>query len=171
MAITANNDRNALAITGGVAFALVMQIILALIGLGAGVLASAPLTNTTFVAAFSWWAVSGIVASGFAGYLVTLISRERDDTMLGLLALLAWAIATVIVVLVGGMASAGGFLSQLGGPAGDLLAQVRNSPAGSFASTKLGLTALGSAAALVLGATAAVATAMEGRKLLKPSRR
>ncbi|HLL28044.1 MAG TPA: hypothetical protein VKT73_10435 [Xanthobacteraceae bacterium] len=162
-----NTDRNTLAIVGGVAFALAMQIILALIGLGAGVLAFTPLTSTTYVAAFIWWAVSGIVAAGFAGYLVALISRERDETTLSLLALLAWAITTVIVAALAGLSSSGGFLNQFGGPLGALLAQIKGASGNEFATKAIGGAALGSAAALVLGATAAVATAIETRQSLK----
>lgn len=164
-----NND--SLALVGAVALALILQIIFTLLGLGAGILATSAATAGTFLAGFVWWAVSGIVASAAAGYVVGVISNERDNARVGLLALIAWAIAGVLAAAVAGVSSAGGFWNSLGGPASDLLAQLRGNSASDFARKTIGVAALGSAAALVLGALAATIMAIEVRKDIIPGRR
>jgi hypothetical protein len=171
MAVNASRNSDALALVGGVAIALAFQIIFTLLGLGAGILAAAPATASTFIAAFSWWAVSGIVASAAAGYVVGIMSGERDNARLGLLALIAWAIAAVLAAAAAGLSTAGGFLSHLGGPASDLLAQIRGSSGSDFARKTMGVAALASAAALVLGAAAATYMAIEARYVPAPTRR
>jgi hypothetical protein len=171
MAVNASRNSDAMALVGGVALALALQIIFTLLGLGAGILAASPATAGTFMAAFVWWAVSGIVASAAAGYVVGIISTERDDARLALLALIAWAIAAVLAAAAAGLSTAGGFLSSLGGPAGDLLAQIRGSSGSDFARKTLGIAALASAAALVLGAAAATFMAVEARNVPAPTRR
>jgi hypothetical protein len=171
MAANSSGNGNALALVGGVAMALAFQIIFTLLGLGAGILAASPATAGTFMAAFIWWAASGIVASAVAGYVVGIISDERDSARLGLLALIAWAIAGVLAATTAGLSTAGGFLSNLGGPASDLLAQIRGSSGSDFARKTMGVAALASAAALVLGAAAATFMAIEGHSALNPTRR
>jgi hypothetical protein len=160
-----------MALVGGVAIALALQIIFTLLGLGAGILAASPATAATFMAAFAWWAVSGIVASAVAGYVVGIISTERDNARLALLALIAWAIAAVLAAAGAGLSTAGGFLSNLGGPASDLLAQIRGSSGSDFARKTMGVASLASAAALVLGAAAATFMAIEARNVPTPTRR
>jgi len=156
-------NNNALAIVSGVAFALALQIIFALIGLGVGILAAAPATAGTFAAGFVWWLVSGIIAAAAAGYVVGTVSDEADGTRVGTLALTAWAIAAVLATAGAAFSSAGGVLSVLGSPVGDLLAQMRGASGSDFARKTIGVAALGSAAALALGAAAQVFTAIETR--------
>ncbi len=171
MAMNSSGNRDALALVGGVAIALALQIIFTLLGLGAGILAASPATAGTFMAAFSWWAVSGIVASAVAGYIVGIISEERDSARLGLLALIVWAIAGVLAATAAGLSTAGGFLNNLGGPASDLLAQLKGNSGSDFARKTMGVAALASAAALVLGAAAATFMAIEARSALNLTRR
>jgi hypothetical protein len=161
-----SNGTGALAIVSGVAFALVLQIIFALIGIGVGILVAPPATAGTFAAGFVWWLLSGIIASAAAGYVVGVVSDETDGTRVGMLALTAWAIAAVLVTIAAGFSSAGGFLSMLGGPASDLMAQVRSASGADFARKTLAVAALASAAALALGAAAATFTAVETRTTL-----
>lgn len=166
-----NSNNTGLAIVSGVAFMLIFQVILALLGLGIGILAVGPVTAATFFAGFSWWAVSGIVAAGVGGYVVGIVSTETDVARTGFFALVAWAIANVLALTIAGMAANGGPLSYLAGPAADLWTQLKSAAGSDVARKTFGTAALCSAAALVLAGAAAAFMAIEARNPLHTKRR
>ena len=90
-------------VLAGVFASLVVQILLAMLGFGIGLLAldiptaqSAPASAGW--AAFVWWAVSGIIAAFIGGAVAA--SNSPDQSGLGRVghAPAAWAVATVVVV-------------------------------------------------------------------------
>ena len=166
-----NSNNTGFAIVSGVAFILIFQVILALLGLGAGILAVGPVTAATFLAAFLWWALSGIVASGVGGYVVGIVSSETDDMRVGFLALVTWAIAGVLALTIAGLSASGGPLNQLAGPAADLWGQLKSASSDAALRKTFGTAALGSAAALVLGGALATYMAIETRNPLHTKRR
>ena len=165
------NNNTGFAVVSGVAFSLIFQIILALLGLGAGVLVTGPVTSTTFFAGFSWWALSGIVAAGLGGYVVGVVSSETDEARLGFLALVVWAIANVLALTIAGLSATGGLTGHLAGPAADLMAQLKNASGNEAVRKMFGTAALASAAALVIGGALAAYMAIETRNPLHTKRR
>ena len=117
------------AILAGAVTALVVQMILAMIGVSAGLTsvsaASAgdnPTAGTLSLGAGLWWAFSGIFASAAGGFLAGRLSGTPTGRVAGYHGLTAWAVTTLVVVylmssalgsLVGGAFSTVG--SALGG--------------------------------------------------------
>jgi hypothetical protein len=166
-----NSNNTAFAVVSGVAFMLVFQVIFALIGLGVGILAVGPVTAGTFIAGFIWWLASGIVAAAVGGYVVGIVSTETDVARVGFLALVTWAIASVLVAVIGGASAGASVFTALTGPVTDLWTQVKNASGGDFARKAFVTAALSSAAGLVLGALAAAFMAIEARNPLHMKRR
>ena len=111
-------------VLAGVFASLVVQILLAMLGFGIGLLAidiptaqSAP--AATGWAAFVWWAVTGIIAAFVGGAVAA--ANAPDQSSLGRIghALATWAVATVIVVAAAAMVplSAGSIAGNMAGPA------------------------------------------------------
>lgn len=175
------------AVFGGVFTALVVQILLVMLGLGVGVIAidvpSMSQSSATGLswATFGWWAVSGIVAS-FIGGLVAGWGLSDNANARGVHGLVAWAIATIVVVGASALAAERtvSIASNLAGPIvtqtarlGDLTRQMaqgggagattgaaqstaeQNRPQIQAAQNALASAMLGSFVALVLGAIAA----------------
>lgn len=117
------------AVLAGAVTALVVQLILAMIGLGAGLTAVSatstgenPTAGTLSLGAGLWWAFSGIFASAVGGFLAGRLSGRPAVRVAGYHGLTAWAVTTLVVVyllssalgsLVGGAFSTVG--SALGG--------------------------------------------------------
>jgi hypothetical protein len=111
-------------ILAGVFASLVVQILLAMLGFGIGLLAidvptaqSAP--AATGWAAFVWWAVTGIIAAFVGGAVAA--ANSPDQSGLGRIghAMAAWAVATVVVVGAAALMplSAGSIAGNMAGPA------------------------------------------------------
>jgi hypothetical protein len=128
-------------VLAGVFASLVVQILLAMLGFGIGLLAidvptaqSAP--AATGWAAFVWWAVTGIIAAFIGGAVAA--ANSPDQSGLGRVghALASWAVATVVVVAAAAMMplSAGSIAGNMAGPAYAASARVAyysNNPANS----------------------------------------
>jgi hypothetical protein len=116
------------AILAGVVAALVVQILLTMLGIGAGMLALDPPTASSAPLgvgwlAFLWWAISGIIAAFIGGWVAGAASMPGSGAAN---ALAAWALATIIVtgtaaLTAGGTAS---IASNLVGPTGISIARL-----------------------------------------------
>ncbi|TDR85303.1 PhnA-like protein [Enterovirga rhinocerotis] len=91
------------AILAGVATALVAQLILNMIGIGIGASTLDPMTSdnpavSTFsIGAGIWWALSGIVAAFFGGYVASRLSGRPSESAGGWHGLTSWAATTLLV--------------------------------------------------------------------------
>lgn len=116
------------AVLAGAAVALVVQLVLAMIGIGVGlssvtaVAGDNPSGSALSLGAGLWWAFSGIFASAVGGYLAGRLSGKPIASTAGYNGLTSWAVTTLVVVylltsavgsLVGGAFSTVG--SALGG--------------------------------------------------------
>jgi hypothetical protein len=116
------------AVIAGAAAALVVQLILNLIGVGAGLAAVSatagdnPEVGTLSLGALLWWVFSGIFASAAGGYLAGRLSGRPGASTAGYHGLVSWVVTTLVVVylltsaasgLLGG--AFGGLTSALGG--------------------------------------------------------
>ncbi|PAQ09814.1 MULTISPECIES: PhnA-like protein [Mesorhizobium] len=123
------------AIFAGVVVALVVQALLAMLGLGIGIATLDPGTSdnpdgTTFsIVAGIWYVVAGIIAAFAGGYISARMSGKIVPTTGALHGLTTWALTTLLVIylltssvgsLVGGVFS--GVASALGGT-GQTIAQ------------------------------------------------
>jgi len=108
------------AVAGGVIASLVVQVILVMLGFGAGLVGADALSTTTQAMwlAFAWWSFSGIFAAAVGGWTAGLLSPTSDERLKGVGGLAAWAVATLIVVGVSGLAAGAGstVAGALGGP-------------------------------------------------------
>jgi len=103
------------AVAGGAVAALSIQLVLTLLGVGAGVLMASPSTSDGAMgsAAISWMIVSGIVSFGIGGMVASCMSgavQMRDGAFRGAL---AWALAAVFATAVSALAGS----ATLGGVA------------------------------------------------------
>lgn len=109
------------AVAAGVIASLVVQVILVMIGFGVG-LVSVDANSATATAGwlvYAWWVMSGIFAAAVGGYVAGLLSPTSDEGLKAVGGLVAWAIATLIVVGASGFSagSSATAVSALGGPA------------------------------------------------------
>lgn len=107
------------AVIAGVIASLVVQILLALLGFGIGLLSiDVPTASSSPQAiswtAFAWWAASGIVAAFIGG----IVAGSAAPSARGSAALAAWALAIVIVVAAAGLTAGttATVATSLGGP-------------------------------------------------------
>jgi hypothetical protein len=108
------------AVASGVIASLVVQVLLTMLGLGIG-LVSFDTSSSASVpawAGFAWWAASGIFAAAVGGTLAGTLSPTENMRLKAIGGLTAWAIATLIVIGVGGFTASAGVtaVSALGGP-------------------------------------------------------
>jgi len=92
------------AVFAGAVMALVLQLILNMIGVGIGLGAvdvqarETPSASSLSLGAGLWWVLSGVIAAGVGGYLAGRLSGKPSDTTTAYHGLIAWAVATLIVV-------------------------------------------------------------------------
>lgn len=163
------------AVFAGVIAALVFQILLLMAGFGFGLLAidvptadNAP--QAVSWAVFTWWAVSGVISAFVGGWTAANFSDSWTAETRATHGLMAWAVATLIVVGVTGFAASGSLASNLSGPTGIAMAQyqrlteprIAGQPRPTQAQLEqarkhLAAAMLASFVALIVGAGAAVA--------------
>jgi hypothetical protein len=166
------------AVASGVIASLVVQIILTMLGFAAGLVGadSASSAKTAVWLGFAWWSFSGIFAAAAGGWVAGILSPTRDERLKGIGGLTAWAVATIIVVAVSGLAAGAG-TTTAGALAGPVIAAgtnyqnaressanirretvgqtMRSGPTADQARKQLSIAMLVSAVALVFGAVAA----------------
>jgi hypothetical protein len=92
------------AVLAGVAFALVIQLILNLIGIGIGMAtldpgtADNPSAESFSLMAGLWWLLSGILASFLGGYAAGRLAGKPHEGTAGWHGLIAWAATTLVIV-------------------------------------------------------------------------
>jgi hypothetical protein len=159
------------AVCAGVIASLIFQVLFLMAGFGFGLLAidvptadSAPKAVTWAV--FAWWAVSGVMSAFAGGWVAANFSESFTAEVRATHALMAWAIATLIVVGAAAFTASNSIAGNLGGPTGTVLAQYRSLSAGSARPTQaqleqirrnLAVVMLGSFVALIVGAAASLA--------------
>jgi hypothetical protein len=116
------------AVFAGVITALIFQVLLVMLGFGFGLLAidvptadSAPKAVTWGV--FTWWAVSGVISAFAGGWVAANFSDSFTPEGCATHGLMAWAVATLIVIGVTAFAAANSVAGNLVGPAGTAYAQ------------------------------------------------
>ena len=164
------------AVFAGVVASLVFQVLLVMVGFGFGLLTidvptadSAP--KAVSWAVFTWWAVSGVISAFVGGWVAANFSDAFTSEGRATHGLMAWAIATLIVV---GTATfgTGAIANNLVGPTSAVMAQyqrlsdARPQTVGQARSSdsqleqvrrNLALAMIGSFVALLVGAGAALA--------------
>lgn len=159
MAISTMRDVNnaRFAVLAGVIVALISQIMLTLLFTGIAGLALPPAVAAP--ATFNWsvfiiWALAGIIAAGFGGYITGWVDQGSDWDA-GVLAFLGWAIAILLVTFFGAIAAnAGtGLLRTFVSPA---YAYFTPAEASAAARRTAAIASLASVIALSLGAAAAI---------------
>jgi hypothetical protein len=165
------------AVFAGVIASLVFQVLLVMVGLGLGLLSvdvptaeSAP--KAVSWAVFTWWAVSGVMSAFVGGWVAANFSDTFTSEGRATHGLMAWALATLIVVVAAAFASTGSFANNLMGPAATTMAQYNRLSAPPAQTTgqarptqaqleaarrNLALAMIGSFVALLIGASAAIA--------------
>ncbi|WP_424629625.1 PhnA-like protein [Bradyrhizobium sp. SYSU BS000235] len=103
------------AVFAGAVMALVLQLILNMIGLGIGLgtvdatARGTPSASTLSMGAGLWWIISGVIASAVGGYIAGRLSGKPSDSTTAYHGLIAWAVATLIVVYLVSSAAANMF--------------------------------------------------------------
>jgi hypothetical protein len=160
------------AVIAGVVAALIFQVLFLMVGFGLGLLSidvptaeSAPKAVTWAV--FAWWAVSSVMSAFAGGWVAANFSESFSAEARATHALMAWAIATLIVIGAAAFTTGNSIAGGLGGPTSTVLAQYRGlSTAGQARPSpaqleqirrSLAIVMLGSFVALIVGAAAAVA--------------
>lgn len=157
----------------GVIASLIFQALLSMLGFGLGLLSvdvptaeSAPKAVTWAV--FTWWVVSGVISAFVAGWVAANFSDSFSAEGRATHGLLAWALATLIVLGASGLGASTSVAGNLGGPVVTAFGEYRTisgpdvrtrpTPAQVEAARRnLALVMLGSFVALLVGAGAAVA--------------
>lgn len=161
MAATAIRDVNTarFAILAGVIVALISQIVLTLTFTGIAGLALPPAAAAP--ATFNWsvfmlWALAGIIAAGFGGYVTGWVLGNASDWDAAMLAFIGWAIAILLVTFFGAIAAESGtnLLRAFVSPAYGYFSPADASAAARRAAA---VASLASVIALALGAAAAIA--------------
>ena len=163
------------AVFAGVIASLVFQVLLVMAGFGFGLLTvdvptaeGAPKAVTWAV--FAWWAVSGVMSAFLGGWTAASFSESFTPEGRATHALMAWALATLIVVGAAGFAATSSTAGQLVGPTGTAFAQYQRllEPRAAAqarptqaqldqARRNLAIVMIASFGALIVGAGAAVA--------------
>lgn len=160
------------AVFAGVIVALISQIILTLLFTGVAGLALPPATVAP--ATFNWsvfiiWALAGIIAAGFGGYVVGWALNNASDWDAGVLAFLAFAIAVLLVTFFGAIAaqSASGLLRAFTSPA---YAYFSPAEATAAARRAASIASLASVIALLLGGAASIVGSQIATNMPTPKR-
>jgi hypothetical protein len=167
------------AVFAGVVASLIFQVLLIMAGFGFGLLSidvptadSAP--KAVSWAVFAWWAVSGVMSAFVGGWVAAHFSEAFTAETRATHGLMAWALATLIVIGTAALAAESSLAGNLGGPTGTAIAQYQRlsepraqttgqarataSPATlETARRNLAMVMIGSFFALIFGAGAAVA--------------
>jgi hypothetical protein len=116
------------AVFAGVVAALIFQVLLLMAGYGLGLLTidvptadAAP--KAVSWAVFAWWAVSGVISAFAGGWVAGCFSDTFTAESRAAHGLMAWALATLIVIGAAGFAASTSVASGLAGPAGTAIAQ------------------------------------------------
>lgn len=109
------------AVAAGVVAALIVQVLLTMLALGAGLLAiDIPTTNAApaaiGTAALLWWIASGIFSAFVGGAVAGAYAPAPTDKVRSVHGLAAWAVATLIVVGASTMSS-GAVVTAMASPA------------------------------------------------------
>lgn len=169
------------AVITGVIASLVVQVILVMLGIAAGLIAigSASSTATPAWLAFAWWAFSGIFAAAVGGWVAGTLSPTESPRLKAIAGVSSWAIATLVVVGVSGVTAGttASAVSTMAGPSVAAVYRMQASQAGPRETTgqasqaapsqetldegrrTLSYLMLLSAVALILGGLAAYAAA------------
>ena len=156
----------------GVITSLIFQVLLVMAGLGFGLLSidvptadSAPQAVSWIV--FTWWAVSGVISAFAGGWVAANFSDGFSAESRATHGLMAWAIATLVVIGAAAFATSNSVAGGLVGPSGTVMAQYRSLTTDArarptqaqleTARRNLGVAMLGSLIALLVGAGAGVA--------------
>jgi hypothetical protein len=172
MAVSTIRDVNSarFAVLAGVIVALISQIMLfllftGLIGLALPPAAAAPATFNWSV--FIVWALAGVIAAGFGGFITGWMLNDRaSDWDVGVLAFIGWAIAILLVAFFGAIAAntGTGLLRSFVSPA-----YAYFSP--NTAARVTAIASLASVIALSLGAAAAIVGSQIATSQPTPTRR
>jgi hypothetical protein len=155
----------------GTIVALVFQVLLVMAGFGFGLLSidvpsaeSAP--TAVSWAVFCWWAVSGVISAFAGGWAAANFSPTFTAEGRAAHGLLAWALATLLVVAAAGFSASNSIAGGLAGPTATVIGQYRAfEQRGTARPTQaqleqarrnLALVMIGSFVALIVGAGAAV---------------
>jgi hypothetical protein len=155
----------------GAIVSLIFQVLLVMAGFGFGLLAinvptadSAP--TATSWAVFCWWAVSGVISAFAGGWAAANFSPSFSAEGRAAHGLLAWALATLVVIGAAGWSANNSVAGDLAGPTVTAIGQYRAFEArGTSRPTQaqleqarrnLALAMIGSFVALLVGAGAAV---------------
>ena len=143
---------------------LTTQLILTILGLGAGIISVGYGMDPQSAAwaAFLWWAASGIFAAGVGGAVIGALGENIDDARKTMLALLAWATAFLIVALFAALAAGGGasLAGMLGGPVAGWVATPPDAQMTDEMRQSMAGIAVSAVVALLLGAAAQIAGAI-----------
>jgi hypothetical protein len=92
------SDMSWSAILAGMLVSLVVQILLTMLGIGAGLISveGAASSSAFHWAAFMWWAASGVIAAFAGGYVAAVAAKGLYSGPAH--ALMAWGLAVVVVV-------------------------------------------------------------------------
>lgn len=111
------------AVFAGLFASLVVQILLTMLGFGVGLLSvDVPMANeapgTAGWVAFTWWAVSGIIAAFVGGAIAAVNAPGQSEAVRAGHALAAWAVAVVVVTGASALTagSAAGIATNIAGP-------------------------------------------------------
>ena len=156
----------------GTIVALIFQVLLVMAGFGFGLLSiDVPTAETSSTAVswavFCWWAVSGVISAFAGGWAAANFSPSFTSEGRAAHGLIAWGLATLLVVAAAGFATGNSIAGGLAGPTATAIAQYRVfEQRGTTRPTQaqleqarrnLALTMIGSFVALLVGAGAAVA--------------
>jgi hypothetical protein len=166
------------AVFAGVIASLIFQVLLVMAGYGLGLLTidvptadSAP--KAVSWAVFAWWAVSGVMSAFVGGWVAAHFSENFTAETRATHGLMAWALATLIVIGTAAFAAESSLAGNLVGPTSTVMAQyhrlsepraaqtvgqARGAPTSlEQARRNLAMAMIGSFFALLFGAGAAVA--------------
>jgi hypothetical protein len=157
----------------GTIASLIFQVLLVMIGFGVGLLSiSVPTAENAPTAVswavFCWWAVSGVISAFAGGWVAANFSETFTAEARAAHGLVAWALATLLVVAAAGFGTANSIAGDLGGPTTTVIGQYRtlSEARGATRPTQaqleqarrsLALAMIGSFVALLVGAGASVA--------------
>ncbi len=155
----------------GAIVALIFQVLLVMAGFGFGLLSiNVPSAESSPAAVswavFCWWAVSGVISAFAGGWAAANFSATFTAEARAAHALVAWALATLLVIAAAGLSTSNSIAGDLGGPTVTAIGQYRmfenrgtTRPSQAQldqARRNLALVMIGSFVALLVGAGAAV---------------
>jgi hypothetical protein len=155
----------------GAIVSLIFQVLLVMAGFGFGLLSidvPAAESSPTAVswAVFCWWAVSGVISAFAGGWAAANFSASFTPEGRAAHGLMAWALATLLVIAAAGLSASNSVAGDLAGPTVSAIGQYRTfenrgttRPSQAQleqARRNLALVMIGSFVALLVGAGAAV---------------